>query len=103
MQFPNFLKRHSVTVEAFLGSGAYGPEYGPVVTVKCFRDDQSKLVKTAGGDEVMSVASLYCSLSENVPIGSRVTLAEGTIYTVIDSRRRDGGGLPTFDHLEVIL
>ena len=104
MNFPGYLKRHSVTVEPFLGDTAYGPTYGPAVTVKCFRDDDQKLVKTPGGDEVNSVATLYCGLAENIPTNSRITLVpNGPTYSVIMTKVHDGGGLPTFDHLQVVL
>ena len=96
--------RHSVIVEPYVGTGAYAPQYGPPVTVKCFRNDEAKLVKTTEGDEVMSVATLYCPLTANVPVHSRVTLpGNPATYTVITSRPQDGGGLPTVDHLEVTL
>ena len=101
MNLPGFLLRHVVTVEPYLGTGAYGPQYGPAVTVKCFRDDTRRLVQATAGGEVMSESTLYCLPSAVIPLESRVTLQDGRKYTVITSKLRDGGGLPVPSHLEV--
>lgn len=100
---PMMLLRHEVTVEPLTGEGPYGPTYGPPVTVRCFRDDKRRLVRGADGSELVAETTLYMWLSETCPAGSRVTLDDGRVSTVITSARRDGGGLPTPDHLEVTL
>ena len=102
MKLPGFLMRHSVSVEPYKGSGAYGPQYGPAVNVKCFRDDRRQLVRAPNGDEVVSETTIYCRLTENIPAESRVTLS-GRTTTVITVKERSGGGLATPDHLEVVL
>ncbi|MGH3323259.1 MAG: hypothetical protein ACRDOV_02370, partial [Streptomyces sp.] len=81
----------------------FGPVYGAAVPVRCFRDDKRRLVRGLDGSEVVSETTLYMRLVEVCPVGSRVTLDDGRVTTVITSARRDGGGLPTPDHLEVTL
>jgi hypothetical protein len=102
-QIPQFLLRHEVTVEAFRGDGARGPVYGPPATVRCFVDDQRRRVRDSGGNEVVSSTTVRTLLGVDAPAGSRVTLADGREATVIQALRRDGGGLPTPDHLELVL
>ncbi|MBA9003735.1 hypothetical protein [Thermomonospora cellulosilytica] len=104
---PSFLLRHEVVVEPLIGEGPFGSTYGPRTAVRCFRDDKRRLVRGTDGSEVVSETTLYMRLSETCPVGSRVTLDQGTagerVTTVITAARRDGGGLPTPDHLEVTL
>ncbi|GAA3441060.1 hypothetical protein [Planomonospora venezuelensis] len=99
---PAFLLRHTVTVEALTGEGPYGPEYDDATTVRCFVDDKRRLVRDATGGQVVSETTVYMPLSTTCPVGSRVTV-NGRTTTVLVSARRDGGGLPTPDHLEVAL
>jgi len=99
---PGFLKRHTVSVQPYLGTGAYGPQYGPAVNVKCFRDDTRRLVRAANGDEVVSETTFYCDLGVNVTPESVVNIGTRST-TVIAVKTRDGGGLPVPVHLEVIL
>lgn len=100
---PRFLLRHTVQVEPLVGEGPFGPLFGSPVTVRCFRDDKRRLVRDASGTEVVSETTLYMRLSETCPVNSRVTLDDGRVSTVITAARRDGGGWPTPDHLEVTL
>ncbi|MFB7908114.1 hypothetical protein ACFC1T_16915 [Kitasatospora sp. NPDC056076] len=96
--------RHRVTVEAYLGDSAYGPRYGPPQPgIRCFLDDQTRLVRAKDGREVTSTSTAYCLPGAVVPAGSRVTLPSGRQTTVIATLTRDGGGLPTPDHVEVQL
>lgn len=99
---PAFLLRHTVTIEPYQGAGANGPIYGAPVVVPCFIDDTRRMVRGPSGTEVVSEAAVYCALSTVAPAESRVT-ANGRVATVIIAKRRDGGGLPTPDHLEVML
>jgi len=99
---PGYLLRHTATIEPYLGAGAHGDLFGPPVTVACFADDKRRRVRSAGGDEVISETTLYCRLDTDAPAGSRVAVNGRTTH-VIQALRRDGGGLPTPDHLEVVL
>lgn len=102
MRVPRWLLRHEIVVEPYLGQGGNGPTYGPAVTVRCFRDDARKLVRDAAGEQVVSETTCYCPPATVAPPLSRVTVAGKTAY-VITAKARDGGGLPTPDHLEVNL
>lgn len=94
--------RHTAVVEPLIGEGAYGPVYGPAVTVPCLADDKRQLVRDATGLEVVSDTTLYLKPGVVCPPGSRVTV-NGRATTAITSLIRDGGGLPTPDHVEVAL
>ncbi|MFC8267815.1 hypothetical protein ACFUJU_13460 [Streptomyces sp. NPDC057235] len=102
-RLPGWLLRHRITVEPLLGSGAYGDEYGPETVVRCFVDEQTRNVRAADGADTVSSSTAYCPLDTTAPPGSRVTLPSGRQTTVVNALRRDGGGLPTPDHLEVQL
>lgn len=99
---PAWLLRHTVVVEPYLGAGATGPIYGPPVEVRCFVDDKRRLVRAPDTSEVVSETTVYCPLGTTAPPESRVQV-HGRIATVIQALRRDGGGLPTPDHLELAL
>lgn len=99
---PAFLLRHSVTVEPFEGEGPFGPEYGDAATVVCFVDDKAQKVLDATGAEVVARTVIYMPLDTVCPTGSRVTV-NARQAVVLAALRRDGGGLPTPDHLEVAL
>lgn len=102
-RIPGRLLRHRITVEPLLGTGTYGPVYGPAVTVRCFLDQATRMVRSPNGEQVASSSTAYCRLATVAPPGSRVTLRGGRITTVITRLERDGGGLPTPDHCEVQL
>lgn len=103
MLIPGYLLRHTVTVEPYAGDSAYGPVYGPPAVVRCFLDERTRTVRRADGEEVTSSSTFYARLDTDCPAESRVTLPTGRVTTVIAALRRDGGGLPTPDHLEVQL
>ena len=93
----------TVQVEPYLGAGGAGPRYGPAVTVEAFVDETRRKVRNALGEEVLSEATVFARLATTAPEKSRITLPSGRVAYVIASKRRDGGGLPTPDHLEVFL
>ncbi|MGS2641682.1 hypothetical protein [Streptosporangium sp. G12] len=99
---PNWLLVHTVIVEPFEGEGPVGPEYGDETVVRCFVDDKPQLVRGPTGAEVVSGTTVYAPLDTVCPVGSRVTV-NGRVTTALTSSRRDGGGLPVPDHLEVVL
>lgn len=100
---PAFLLRHTVSVEPYLGQGGAGPRYGSAVPVRCFVDEARRKVRNLLGEEVVSEATAYCPLGTTAPEKSRVTLPSERVAYVIATKRRDGGGLATPDHLEVVL
>lgn len=99
---PAFLLVHTAIVEPYIGKSATGPVYGSPVTVRCFADDKRQLVRGPDAQEVTSQTTLYMRLDTVCPVGSRVTV-NGRTTTALTALRRDGGGLPTPDHLEVAL
>jgi hypothetical protein len=105
---PDFLLRHRVTIEPYQGEGAYGPTYGtPVANVPAFVDDVRRLVRTKDGDEVISETTIVLKPTVDCPDESRVTIWAGTARErtarAVQTSLRDGGGLPTPDHLAVAL
>lgn len=99
---PSFLLRHTVELEPHEGEGPFGPEYGPAVTVACFVDDRLQKILNNEGEEIVARTVVYMPLDTTCPPGSRVTV-NGRQAQVLAALRRDGGGLPTPDHLEVAL
>lgn len=99
---PPMLLRHTAEVEPFEGDGPFGPEYGMPVTVRCFVDDRIQKVLDDTGAEVVAQGVIYMPLTTVCPVGSRVTV-NGRQAQVLAALRRDGGGFPTPDHLEVAL
>jgi len=100
---PAFLLRHQVTIEVLEGEGPFGPLYGPPVEARAFVDQRRRLVRSASGSEVVSETTVYLPPGTVCPPGSRVTLPSGAVSTVITTSVRDGGGLPTPDHVEAAL
>ncbi|MGW2209910.1 hypothetical protein [Streptomyces sp. NPDC001781] len=95
---------HTVTVEDYLGQTSKGPKYGAARQVRCLVDEQTRAVRTPGGEQVTSTTTAYAGLEEqSAPPLSRVTLPSGRITTVILTKRRDGGRLGTPNHTEIQL
>lgn len=105
MDLPEILLRHTVTVEPYRGTESWGqPTYAAAYEVACFVDNKRRLVRAADGHEVVSETTVYAPLDTDCPVDSRVTLAsDGRQARVLDVKRRDGGGMPTPDHLEIVL
>ncbi|AZM46568.1 hypothetical protein DMB38_12765 [Streptomyces sp. WAC 06738] len=101
MLIPGWLLQHTITVEAWLGEGPTGPRFAAPAEVRCFVDEQTRLVRSPNDDEVTSSSTAYCRPDTECPAKSRVRLPTGRTTTVIAALRRDGGRLPTPDHLEV--
>jgi len=99
---------HSVTVEAYQGSGGYGDVYGAAVVVApCIVDQTRRRVPVATADAaghiVISSAQVYCPPGTVAPAGSRVTLASGVVTKVLASSTLDAGGLALPEHVELAL
>ncbi|MFD5002222.1 hypothetical protein ACFWMV_04870 [Streptomyces mutabilis] len=102
-RIPGWLLRHHITIEAYKGDSSTGPIYGPPQQVRAFVDEQTRAVVSAGGEQVTSSSTAYTAPGTTVPPLSRVTLPSGRTTTVIACLPRDGGGLPTPDHVEIQL
>ncbi|KJK40443.1 hypothetical protein UK15_07675 [Streptomyces variegatus] len=94
---------HEITVEPYGGESSTGTLYGPPVAVRCFFDEQTRAVRSPGGEQVTSTSTVYADLATEAPALSRVTLPDGRTTTVIQAKRRDGRGLGTPNHLEIQL
>lgn len=94
-------RTHTISVEPYLGSGAYGSVYGPPVSVGCRVEDGVRLVRTASGDEAVSTATVFCDPDTVIPAESRVTV-KGRVTTVL-LVSDPSTGRSRLDHLEVSL
>lgn len=103
MLIPRSLMRHEITIEPYLGSTSTGPRYGPPTVVRCFLDEETRGVRSPAGEQVTSTSTAYADPGTDVPQFSRVTLPGGRTTKVIQTKNRDGGGLPTPDHVEIQL
>lgn len=98
MKVPSSLLRQTITIQPFLGTGAYGPRWGDEVTVKARVEGKRRTVRRPDGTDVISTASatirpdLYVdqspgaftdTLGTPVPLESKATW-EGRDYTVVD-------------------
>jgi hypothetical protein len=95
--------RHEISIEPYLGDSSRGPRYGPPTTVPCFVDEETRGVRSPAGEQVTSTSTAYADPGVTAPPFSRVTLPSGRITKVIQTKDRDGGGLPTPDHVEIQL
>ena len=100
---PGWMLRHQITVEAYQGDSAYGPQYADPVTVACFLEEKTRLIRAKDGREVVSSSAAYCPIGTTAPAGSQVTLPDGRTTTVLAALQHDARGLPTPDHLELQL
>jgi hypothetical protein len=97
---------HDVTVERYSESAPTAPATRHR-HVAGFVDDGARLIVGPNGEQVTSSARVFFPIgTAAIPLQSRVTLpaefAERSSH-VIAVARRDGGGLPLPEHLEVSL
>lgn len=99
----------TATIEAFLYvSGDTTEHYDTPVTVACYREARRRLMPDTSGSgrgaQVTSDTTVYLPTGTVVPVHSRVTLTDGAgpreVMQVLD---HSGAGMPTPDHLEVVL
>lgn len=94
---------HSISVEQWLGTGAKGDIYAAPVSVTCFVDDTTKLIRSATGEQTVSGTTIYAPSSAVtvLTVQARVTIASGRVSRIINVNGLDGPfGL---DHVEVNL
>jgi hypothetical protein len=99
---------HTILIEAYAGTSAYGPAFAPVVSVTpCLVDHKRRRVRVstqdAAGAEVISSTTVYCPPGTVAPPLSRVTLPSGDVAKVLDAAVHDAAGLPIPDHVELML
>lgn len=102
-RIPGWLLVHTITIEAYRGDGSKGPVYGPPTQVRCFLDEQTRAVRSTGGETVTSGSTAYTAPGVDAPPLSRVTTAGGRVTKVIQIKDRAGAGLRTPDHMEIQL
>jgi hypothetical protein len=95
---------HTVSVETFTGSGAFGESFAPPVTVTCYADDGNHLTRNKVGEEVVSQTIVFAPLQSapSFTVDSRVTV-NGRVATVISVSSREAGWLGVPAHVEVHL
>ncbi|TDC42090.1 hypothetical protein [Micromonospora sp. KC213] len=97
----------TVSVEAYQGSGAYGPVYAaPVDVTPCVVEQTRRLVRVqtqdAAGAEQVSSTTVYAPPGTTCPPGSRVTWA-GRASLVLARSDLAAHGLPLPEHVELNL
>lgn len=98
---------HTVSVEPYEGSGAFGDVFGAAVDITpCFVDETRKLVRVqtqdAAGTERVSSTTVFAPPDTTAPPGSRATWRGRTTRVLATAVRDDAGiGLP--EHLELSL
>lgn len=112
---PAELLVHTVTVEAYEGSGAYGDILAAPVTVPCYYEQTTRLVRNSTGEETVSQTQVYTDppgtptkLADGTPVtipavpgGSIIALPDGTRTTVLNNNVLDDGGLTGLAHQEI--
>ncbi|HEY1176986.1 MAG TPA: hypothetical protein VGF17_12580 [Phytomonospora sp.] len=103
MKVPGWLLRHTVTVEPYRGSGAYGPVYDPPATARALVAETVKQVRDATGTVTVSTAQVYAGPGLDCPPGSRVTLPSGRTTRALTVADHTAPGLPAPESTEVYL
>jgi len=104
-EFDEFLQ-HTVTVDTWTGEGMFGTEYAPTSgPVPCFKDDTRKLVRSAGGDQVVSETTLWVFDKTHKPkfVPESIVHLPDRDATVISCGDADSGTLGLPDHLQIVL
>lgn len=95
MSVPSFLLRHRISVEPYVGDGAYGPQYGDTVRdVPALVAVSVRMVRDSTGREVTSTAQVIADPGLECPVGSRLTLPDGRATTAVAVARHTAPGLP---------
>jgi hypothetical protein len=99
--------QHTIRVKRYQGSGAKGDVFADEVELKGLVEDANTLVTNAQGEQVNSSARVFLPAdTAPIPLDSEVTLTGpclGRTTRVIGVNVHDAGGLPTPDHVEVVL
>ncbi|MFF4751826.1 hypothetical protein [Streptomyces sp. NPDC001270] len=98
---PAWLLRHTITVEPYRGSGAYGPVYGEPAAASALVAETVKQVRDPTGAVVVSTAQIYAGPDLVCPVGSRVTLPHGRVTRVLTIASHTAPGLPVPESTEV--
>ncbi|GLH97347.1 hypothetical protein [Phytohabitans aurantiacus] len=104
----NIPEPHTITGEAYEGSGAYGDTYAAPVDVEgCVIEHTRRRVQVqtqdAAGGVVISSTTVYAPPATVLPVGSRVTLPTGAVTKVLAASYQDPHGHPLPAHWELAL
>lgn len=100
MKFPTALLRDRITVEAYLGAGAYGPQYDTPRRLRARVAGRRRVVNRPDGSSVISTASAIVR-DTTITAESRATW-KGQPYEVLDVQPAvDGTGHTS--HVELLL
>lgn len=99
---PEVLLRHRVSIEPHLGESAYGPTYGPAVSVPALVDASPRLVRTPDGRDITRAATFIAAPDIACPVGSRIVLPDGRSTTAITVTQHTAPGLPVPACTEVV-
>lgn len=112
MDWADFIAAHipepaTISVEAYQGSGAYGPIYAaPADVTPCVVEQTRRLVRVqtqdAAGQEQVSSTTVYAPPGTVCPPGSRVTW-NGRTSRVLARSDISAHGLPLPEHAELNL
>lgn len=94
---------HTVTIEAYLGDSAYGPQYAAPVTARALVEEKIQTVRNTAGEEVTASTRVFLFPGQECPPESRLTTPSGRTASVITSALHSAPGLGTPDHREVTL
>lgn len=101
---PSYMQPHAVTVRPLTGATGTGDVLGAAVAVQCFRESKVRLVRSAGGNEVVSSATIYTSEPASLfPPGSEVSWSGGSGKVITTTEQDDGGVMAAWRHTEVAL
>ncbi|MEW1638653.1 hypothetical protein AB0469_31915 [Streptomyces sp. NPDC093801] len=100
---PGWLLMQTVTIQAYLGDSAYGPQYAAPVTARARVEEQIRTVRDERGEEVTASTTVYLFPDQACPPESLVTTPSGRTASVITSALHSAPGLGTPDHREVTL
>src|SRR5689334_6264391 len=109
-ELPGFMLTQTVTVRPYRGTSGKGDRIfdSPSEPIRAFvEDDRRKVRSSSTGQEVVSQTTGYLAAGAGVlglfPAGSEVALPAGRVAEVITVVDASSGGLPTPDHLEIML
>jgi hypothetical protein len=98
---PAWLLRHTITVEPYLGTGAYGTVYGEPAAAAALVAETVKHIRDATGAITVSTAQIYAGPELDCPVGSRVILPDGRITRALTVASHTAPGLPVPESTEV--
>lgn len=101
MRIPGFMLRQSVSVRPYLGTGAYGDQWGDSFTVRCRIEPRNELIRDSAGNETVASAKMYTAPGVAITPQSEVTW-NGVVYDVMSVMPEPGPG-GNIHHQEVLL